>query len=149
MNYFVGAAAASATGIPVDALASIPQSVPKLALDGSQCGPELRAAYCVLDAANDVLKGTSESFSRVWKLHGEWEKANRPPQNRRAYKKWSRRYDSHLEEIDYDAIFDAHTKARNEFKKAQIALAKVKVCRTVPQGLHDLRVRGLHPTASP
>lgn len=32
-----------------------------------------------------------------------------------------------MEEIDYDPIFEAHTKARKAFKEAQISLAKVKV----------------------
>jgi hypothetical protein len=49
--------------MPLDALASpLPASVPKLALDGSQCGAAMREAYYKLDAANEALKLTAADF---------------------------------------------------------------------------------------
>lgn len=71
---------------PLGALASTSQDVPKLAMDGSQCGLELRAAFYQLDDANDALEAASAEFRRVWCLLEQWEKANPRPGSRRAYK---------------------------------------------------------------
>lgn len=128
MNVFVGAAAASVASMPLEALGSpLPASVPKLAFDGSQCGDAMREAYYKLDEANEALKLTAADFQRVWKACGEWQKANPQPGAHRAHKKYCRRYDKHMDEINYDAVFDAHQKARDAFKAAQLALANVKV----------------------
>ena len=85
-----------------------------------------RAACRDLDAANEKMKATSEDFRKVWKLTGEWQRKNPQPGSHRAHKKYSRRYDKFMEEINYDAIFDAHQQARDAFKAAQLAFAKVK-----------------------
>ena len=45
----------------------------------------------------------------------------------RAHKKYGHRHDKFLEEINYDAIIDAHQQARDGFKAAQLVYAKVKV----------------------
>lgn len=136
MNMFVGSAAAIANSIPFAANAK-DLMPPRIAPDGSDASPELRAAGIELADANDRLKETNEDFLRVWNLNGKWEREHPRPGSPRAHKKWLRRWHAYAASIGYDAAFDAHTEAREAFERAQDKVALLKA-----RDMQELALKG-------
>lgn len=134
MNAFIGGAALAGVKIasPLSEAQADILKTPKLAMDGSQASPELKDAVQKLGDANEVLKVTSADFQRIWKLANDWQIKNHPPRIPRAFRKYARRHDKFLDGIGFDTVFEVHTKAREAFEAAQLAVAQVKV-RDLPE----------------
>jgi hypothetical protein len=102
-------------------------SGPSGPLDGSRVSPELRAAFQHLDAAHDSLKAADEACRSASDLYSAWLKRNRPPNARRAFRKWEARACKYQDEIGSEAACDALEQARKAFRAAQRAVAKIRV----------------------
>ena len=127
MNMFIGAVAGATVPTPVFAHEPPARKGPVGPDDAS---PELREAVRSIEPAHDAFKAAYDTHQVAWNLWGAWEKRNRMPVARRAYRKWERRADAYSAEIGLSDSLDALEDARIAYRKAQIAVANVK-CRDV------------------
>jgi hypothetical protein len=125
---FLTNVAGVAAGGTVLALATIPPAsaaaAPTGSLDASNASPALRAAAIALDDAHGRLKEALAAFDVADKLPEEWRRLNPKPTDRRAVKRWERRYRDYRRSVTMDS-WHASLDAEDAFRDAQMAVAKI------------------------
>jgi hypothetical protein len=137
---FLSQAAGVAAGSTVLALAIIPPAsataAPAGSLDASKASPALRAAARALDEANDSLKAAKAKFTADDAKVSEWCTNNPEPLNGRALKKWRRKWHAYRDAAEIHESWAAQLKAEDDFRAAQMAVAKIK-----PRDMDELALK--------
>ena len=120
------------------AMAIIPPALaaPATSLDASSASPALRAAAQALDEAHERLKAAKARFIEADAKVAEWSANNPEPLNRRARKKWLRKWYAIHNSAEVQDSWAAQLEAEKEFRTAQVAVADIK-----PRDMNELTLK--------
>jgi hypothetical protein len=116
-----------ATGGAVAAVASAPAIAIAAPVrpDTTKAGPVLRAALVAMNEANDALMAANAVLEAGVATVNQWEEENPRPTSNSGKRRWWKKYRAYSEATT-EKLWDAVVDAEQDFKAAQVTLAKVK-----------------------
>ena len=127
-RHFLSQAAGVAAGGTVLALATITPgpstAAPATPLDASKASPALRDAVVALRESHERLEAAKARFTADDLKMAEWHELNPEPTNRRARKRWRRKWQD-MQDATAGESWAAQLEAEKDFHACQMAVAKV------------------------
>lgn len=114
-------AAAALTPNDVPQAVTIPPARP----DTTKAGPELRAAVIAIGDANDALTAALAVLEAGVATVNQWEQENPQPTSNPGKRRWAKKYRAYSNATT-EKLWEAVVDAEQDFKAAQVTLAKIK-----------------------